>query len=551
MQVDSRVEDTPLMQEEKADLPSAGDDSVHKDESSVTLQTVATEEGNQDTSNVASDIKYQVKEVNPGEEIIDLTEYDEDIIYDDNDDENGGPVDNSCAGKASPMADGSPDEEKKEDCEEMVGVDRLEESAKEESAQKESDRVVPGVLAAYEKANAIAKENAAGENNDEYVIPKTDSPSEEDEEDQHEDENPDSDRAKSSSEGSPNGSLEKSKKKKSRKTTESKSNSTKSDSKPSNSEMSDNKPPSTENKGVIVSSRDEIIDLVSLSSDKSVGSRGSRSMEKEVSEKRTSSKSSKKEKKRRSRSRDKTTPTSRSHSEMRRSRSKSKLETKVSKKRSSSVSNRKSNVEVTTPKPSSDKRVSDFKLRKMAKEKRASDLQDFLGNLGDTLMVEERSDDTVSFLSVPKDLEDGLGIKEIPAEGPNPMISMNDDEEEPSSPRISYGLEALMNQGYRPRGERWENVSETTEEVETVLGEDMDEEMGMKSVGLESANGATGLERPGTDVAVLNISAVENESAVRSKVIIINGREVNVTLATGIVCGFIILILVIIGIVAS
>ncbi|KAL3931920.1 MAG: hypothetical protein SGBAC_011088 [Bacillariaceae sp.] len=148
------------------------------------------------------------------------------------------------------------------------------------------------------------------------------------------------------------------------------------------------------------------------------------------------------------------------------------------------------NVGKTSPtkKQASPKKVAspnDFQKRKEAKAKRANELQDYLGTVGDTLMVEPRSDDSVSYLTVPPALQqadvnhhhgdlDKLPKSQVPSRTVNPMISMGDDGNcEPTERRISYDLEALMSHQVPPkqRNSKWENVSVITDEVETVLGE--------------------------------------------------------------------------------
>lgn len=141
-----------------------------------------------------------------------------------------------------------------------------------------------------------------------------------------------------------------------------------------------------------------------------------------------------------------------------------------------------------TKKQASPKKVAspnDFQKRKEAKAKRADELRDYLGTVGDTLVVEPRSDDSVSYLTVPPALQQAdvehhhgdlnkLPKSQVPPRTVNPMISMGDDGNcEPAERRISYDLEALMSHQVPPkqRNSKWENVSVITDEVETVLGE--------------------------------------------------------------------------------
>jgi hypothetical protein len=160
--------------------------------------------------------------------------------------------------------------------------------------------------------------------------------------------------------------------------------------------------------------------------------------------------------------------------------------------------------------------------------------------------VEQRSDDSVSFMTVPKDFADGDGEalhKLRPSDPHNPMLAMGDEEAE-SLPRLSYGLEALMNQSNRARDEKWENVSDTTEEVETVIGEDLDEEMGLMSVDLQPS---------GMEPHPLETSVLENErGGIVSKVKSISqAKTINATLATSIIGALIVTMLAVILIVFS
>lgn len=125
----------------------------------------------------------------------------------------------------------------------------------------------------------------------------------------------------------------------------------------------------------------------------------------------------------------------------------------------------------------------DFQKRKEAKAKRADDLRNYLGTVGDTLMVEPRSDDSVSYLTIPQAIQgdadhnmvdlNKLPKPPAPLRTVNPMISMGDDGEFEPERRISYDLEALM--GHRvpskTKQNKWENVSVITDDIETVLGE--------------------------------------------------------------------------------
>ncbi|CAJ1966390.1 unnamed protein product [Cylindrotheca closterium] len=131
-----------------------------------------------------------------------------------------------------------------------------------------------------------------------------------------------------------------------------------------------------------------------------------------------------------------------------------------------------------------DSNANDFQKRKEAKEKRADDLRNYLGTVGDTLMVEPRSDDSVSYLTMPPALEanggdhdsdlNKLPKSQVPPQTVNPMIKMGDDGECEPDRRLSYDLEALMRHKVptKSRNSKWENVSVITDDVETVLGED-------------------------------------------------------------------------------
>jgi len=162
-----------------------------------------------------------------------------------------------------------------------------------------------------------------------------------------------------------------------------------------------------------------------------------------------------------------------------------------------------------TRKSVNQKSSNDFQKRKEAKGKRADDLRNYLGGIDDTLMVEQRSDDSVSYLTMPLALQgEGDLHKLSKAQTPktaNPMISMGDGGEDEPGRRISYDLEALMSHRGPTKqiSNKWESVSVITDDVETVFknggvavdiislqsfgikfGEE-DEEMGMKTVDLE------------------------------------------------------------------
>jgi hypothetical protein len=218
-----------------------------------------------------------------------------------------------------------------------------------------------------------------------------------------------------------------------------------------------------------------------------------------------------------------------------------------------SITSPKKRGSITSPKKQesilSPKKQSDFKIRKLAKEKRSSELQLFLGGIGDTLTVEQRSDDSISFMTVDKEFGDSDGEalhKSRPLDPQNLMLAMGDEEEE-SFPRLSYGLEALMNQNSRTRDEKWENVSDTTEEVETVLGEDLDEEMGLTSVDLQPS----GMEQPGKDP--LETSVLENKGGGIVSKVKCNSQAntINATLATSIIGALIVTMFAVILIVLS
>lgn len=139
------------------------------------------------------------------------------------------------------------------------------------------------------------------------------------------------------------------------------------------------------------------------------------------------------------------------------------------------------------------------KERRQAKTKRADDLRDYLGTVGDTLLVEPRSDDSVSYLTIPHDLKgdgdhhhvDLNKLPKAPLSAVNPMISMGDDdgELEPER-RISYDLEALMSHKVPPKSKenKWENVSVITDDVETVLGENENEVVTLQNNGIKVDN---------------------------------------------------------------
>lgn len=435
--------------------------------SSHTVKTDTEEESSE--KELIFDSKFKGQSINPAAEIIDLTDFDDDYIYDDEDDDD--VVDQNYA-TVKPSTAPS-------DTNHLEGAREVGAVVAEEKKEEPEDLVF--VKQASERSQGVFREKS-----EEDEIPKSDSQ----QESVPEDEKPMSNKSNVSS-------------KKSSKTAAKKKK--------------------TETK------------------------RESRSSEKTENTKRSSRSRSQKDLKRRSRSTDpklnEKTRRSRSSGALKRDSAKATTTVASEKKRSSSSSPRK---------PVDNKKaVSDFKIRKQAKEKRASELQVFLGEIGDTLEVQERSDDSVSFLSVPKDLEDG-GISKDTKPRPsdpqknNPMVSMNDDDDEDDCyPRLSYGLEALMSQD---RDEKWENVSETTEEVETVLGEDMDEEMGMMSVDLQPV-AANGLEPP----AATTTSIEENANfGIVSKVkSITTAKKANATAATAIVAGLMITMLVVIIIVFS
>lgn len=188
---------------------------------------------------------------------------------------------------------------------------------------------------------------------------------------------------------------------------------------------------------------------------------------------------------------------------------------------------KQNDVKGSTPYKKDSSAPDDFKKRKEAKEKRADELRNYLGTVGDTLMVEPRSDDSVSYLTIPQTLEadsdhpgdlNKLPKSQVPPRTVNPMIQMGDDGECEPDRRISYDLEALMSHQVPPvpRHSKWEVVSVITDDIETVLGENENAEVvTLQNHGIKLGHKSRGteLEQPSK-----NATAVDCKTASRTTV---------------------------------
>jgi len=153
-----------------------------------------------------------------------------------------------------------------------------------------------------------------------------------------------------------------------------------------------------------------------------------------------------------------------------------------SKEQADDLEKSKANKKKKKPKKKKGKRpseVNEFKQRKLAKEQRASALKDFLGGIDDTLVVPEREDDSISFLTLPVGVRDGPENKKMSSiqiteqlekqsvGSINPMIATrNSGDEEDDAKHIGTEDLLAIAQKNRPK---WETMSDTTDEVESIL----------------------------------------------------------------------------------
>jgi hypothetical protein len=165
------------------------------------------------------------------------------------------------------------------------------------------------------------------------------------------------------------------------------------------------------------------------------------------------------------------------------------------------------------------KDVNEFKKRKQSKEERKIALQNFLGEMNDTLTVRKKDDDSVSFITVPPALRDGEEGKKKANKGGNqkqeklhspqqlrkkpsinlinPMIATKDDSDEDSYEKLlqTATLEQLPPRNPihmedknlpsvgQPNESRWETMSDFTEERPSTLERHASENSGVITLG--------------------------------------------------------------------